>query len=155
MEDYQIRAEEMVKRLNEASDAYYNGREELMSNYEWDSLFDELVSLEAETGFILPDSPTQNTGYEENNGEKEPHEFPALSLAKTKQVAELQKWAEDRPIWLSWKLDGLTLVLTYDNGKLTKILTRGNGIIGTNITYLKNVIQGFPLNISKDQGQPI
>ena len=66
MEDYQIRAEEMVKRLNEASDAYYNGREELMSNYEWDSLFDELVSLEAETGFILPDSPTQNTGYEEN-----------------------------------------------------------------------------------------
>ena len=147
MEDYQIRAEEMVKRLNEASDAYYNGREELMSNYEWDSLFDELVSLEAETGFILPDSPTQNTGYEENNGEKEPHEFPALSLAKTKQVAELQKWAEDRPIWLSWKLDGLTLVLTYDNGKLTKILTRGNGIIGTNITYLKNVIQGFPLNI--------
>lgn len=147
MEDYQIRTEEMVKRLNEASDAYYNGREELMSNYEWDSLFDELVSLEAETGFILPDSPTQNTGYEENNGEKEPHEFPALSLAKTKQVAELQKWAEDRPIWLSWKLDGLTLVLTYDNGKLTKILTRGNGTIGTNITYLKNVIQGFPLNI--------
>ena len=67
MEDYQIRAEEMVKRLNEASDAYYNGREELMSNYEWDSLFDELVSLEAETGFILPDSHTQNTGYEENN----------------------------------------------------------------------------------------
>ena len=147
MEDYQIRAEEMVKRLNEASDAYYNGGEELMSNYEWDSLFDELVSLEAETGFILPDSPTQNTGYEENNGEKEPHEFPALSLAKTKQVAELQKWAEDRPIWLSWKLDGLTLVLTYDNGKLTKILTRGNGTIGTNITYLKNVIQGFPINI--------
>ena len=148
MEDYQIRTEEMVKRLNEASDAYYNGREELMSNYEWDSLFDELVSLEAETGFILPDSPTQNTGYEENNGEKEPHEFPALSLAKTKQVTELQKWAEDRPIWLSWKLDGLTLVLTYNNGKLTKILTRGNGTIGTNITYLKNVIQGFPLNIS-------
>ncbi|MCI8925365.1 MAG: NAD-dependent DNA ligase LigA [Lachnospiraceae bacterium] len=147
MEDYQLRTEEMVKRLNEASDAYYNGKEELMSNYEWDSLFDELVSLEAETGFILPDSPTQNTGYEENNGEKEPHEFPALSLAKTKQVAELQKWAEDRPIWLSWKLDGLTLVLTYDNGKLTKILTRGNGTIGTNITYLKNVIQGFPLNI--------
>ncbi len=147
MEDYQIRTEEMVKRLNEASDAYYNGKEELMSNYEWDSLFDELVSLEAETGFVLPDSPTQNTGYEENNGEKEPHEFPALSLAKTKQVAELQKWAEDRPIWLSWKLDGLTLVLTYDNGKLTKILTRGNGTIGTNITYLKNVIQGFPLNI--------
>lgn len=148
MEDYQIRAAEMVKRLNEASDAYYNGREEVMSNFEWDQMFDELAALEAETGYILPDSPTQNTGYEENNGEKEPHEFPALSLAKTKQITELQKWAEDKPIWLSWKLDGLTLVLTYDNGKLTKILTRGNGTIGTNITYLKHVIQGFPLSIS-------
>ena len=148
MEDYQIKAAEMVRRLNEASDAYYNGREELMSNYEWDALFDELLALETETGYILPDSPTQNTGYEENNGEKEPHEFPALSLAKTKQTAELLKWAEDRPVWLSWKLDGLTLVLTYDNGKLAKILTRGNGTIGTNITYLKNSIKGFPLAIS-------
>lgn len=148
MEDYQIKAAELVKRLNEASDAYYNGRDELMSNYDWDALYDELLALETETGYILPDSPTQNAGYEENNGEKEPHEFPALSLAKTKQIAELQKWAEDRPIWLSWKLDGLTLVLTYDHGKLTKILTRGNGTIGTNITYMKNSIKGFPLTIS-------
>lgn len=148
MEDYQIKAAELVKRLNEASDAYYNGRDELMSNYEWDALFDELLALETETGYILPDSPTQNSGYEENNGEKEPHEFPALSLAKTKHVTELQKWAENRPIWLSWKLDGLTLVLTYDRGKLTKILTRGNGTIGTNITYMKNSIKGFPLTIS-------
>lgn len=148
MENYKLRAAELVKKLNEASDAYYNGREEIMSNYEWDAMFDELSSLEAETGYILPDSPTQNAGYEENNGEREPHEFPALSLAKTKQVSELQKWAEGKPIWLSWKLDGLTLVLTYDNGKLTKILTRGNGTIGTNITYLKNSIQGFPLTLS-------
>lgn len=147
MEDYKTRCAELVKRLNDASDAYYNGREELMSNYEWDAMFDELSMLEAQTGYILPDSPTQNTGYEENNGEKELHEFPALSLAKTKQVSELQKWAQDRPIWLSWKLDGLTLVLTYDNGRLSRILTRGNGTIGTNITYLKNSIQGFPLTI--------
>lgn len=151
MENVQKRCEELVKRLNEASEAYYNGREELMSNYEWDAMFDELAELEARTGYILPDSPTQNTGYEENNGEREAHEFPALSLAKTKQVSELLKWAEDKPVWLSWKLDGLTLVLTYDNGKLTKILTRGNGAAGTNITYLKNSVKGFPLKI-KYQG---
>ena len=147
MEEYKQRCEELVKRLNEASEAYYNGREEIMSNYEWDALFDELTALEEETGYILPDSPTRNTGYEENNGDREPHEFPALSLAKTKQVSELQKWAEDKKVWLSWKLDGLTLVLTYDGGKLTKILTRGNGTVGTNITYLKNSIRGFPLKI--------
>lgn len=147
MEDYQKRCEELVKRLNEASEAYYGGKEELMSNYEWDAMFDELAALEAETGYILPDSPTQNTGYEENNGEREAHEFPALSLAKTKQISELQKWAGDKQVWLSWKLDGLTLVLTYDNGNLVKILTRGNGTVGTNITYLKNSIKGFPLKI--------
>ncbi len=147
MEDYKIRCKELVRRLNEASEAYYNGGEEIMSNYEWDAMFDELLSLEAETGYVLPDSPTQNTGYEENNGEREAHEFPALSLAKTKQVSELIKWAEEREVWLSWKLDGLTLVLTYDGGKLTRILTRGNGVTGTNITYLKNSIKGFPLKI--------
>ena len=147
MEDYKSRCKELVRRLNEASEAYYNGGEEIMSNYEWDAMFDELLSLEAETGYVLPDSPTQNTGYEENNGEREAHEFPALSLAKTKQVSELIKWAEEREVWLSWKLDGLTLVLTYDGGKLTRILTRGNGVTGTNITYLKNSIKGFPLKI--------
>ena len=151
MKNHKMRCEELVKRLNEASEAYYNGREEIMSNYEWDAMFDELVSLEEMTGYILPESPTQNTGMEENGGEREAHEFPALSLAKTKQISELQKWAEDKSIWLSWKLDGLTLVLTYDNGKLTKILTRGNGTTGTNITYLKNSIKGFPLKI-KYQG---
>lgn len=119
-----------------------------MSNYEWDAMFDELASLEAETGYVLPDSPTQNTGIEENNGDREPHEFPALSLAKTKKVSDLQKWAEDKPVWLSWKLDGLTLVLTYDSGKLSKIVTRGNGTVGMNITYLKNAIAGFPLKIN-------
>lgn len=155
MEDKKKRYEELVRQLNSASQAYYGGKEELMSNYEWDALFDELSKLEEETGYILPDSPTQNTGYEEEgNGEREAHEFQALSLAKTKQVSELEKWAEDKDIWLSWKLDGLTLVLTYDNGKLTKILTRGNGTVGTNITYLKNAIMDIPLKI-KNKGHMV
>lgn len=133
----------LVEQLNAASDAYYNGREEIMTNYEWDAAFDRLKKLEEETGIILPDSPTQNVSADNLTGQKEEHEFPALSLAKTKKVAELAKWAENRPIWLSWKLDGLTLVVTYDNGKLTKIVTRGNGHIGTNITHLSKAIDGI------------
>lgn len=147
MDELREKYEELVRKLNEASKAYYGGQEELLSNYEWDAMFDEAAALEKQTGYILPESPTQNTGMEEGSGDREPHEFPALSLAKTKQISDLQKWAEDKSIWLSWKLDGLTLVLTYDNGKLTKIVTRGNGSVGTNITYLKNVIAGFPLKI--------
>lgn len=142
------RCDELIKKLNEASEAYYGGQEEIMSNYEWDAMFDELAALETETGYINPDSPTQKTGVEEKNGNRELHEFPALSLAKTKQISELQKWAENRPIWLSWKLDGLTIVLSYTNGRLTKILTRGNGTVGTNITYLKDAITGFPKEIN-------
>lgn len=142
------RIKELVAILNQASEAYYNGKDEIMSNYEWDAMFDELVSLEASTGYVLPESPTRNAGYEEKNGEKEAHEFPALSLAKTKSVAELQKWAENREIWLSWKLDGLTLVVTFDNGALTKILTRGNGTVGTNITFMKGAIIGLPQKIA-------
>ena len=150
----QQRMQEMIRRLNEASEAYYGGRDEIMSNFEWDALFDELTRLEAETGVVLPDSPTQkvNAAAEDNiAGEKEAHEFPALSLAKTKKVEDLQEWAGDRPVWLSWKLDGLTLVLTYDGGRLTKILTRGNGSVGTNITFMKDAIKGFPLEV-EDRG---
>ncbi|MBQ8092844.1 MAG: NAD-dependent DNA ligase LigA, partial [Clostridia bacterium] len=142
--------QKLIDQLNAASEAYYGGKDEIMSNYEWDTMFDELTRLETESGIRLPDSPTQkvNTSAEENiAGTKETHEYPALSLAKTKQVGELQEWAGDRPVWLSWKLDGLTLVLTYDGGVLTRILTRGNGTIGTNITFMKNVITGFPQNI--------
>ncbi len=148
------RMQELIRRLNEASEAYYGGRDEIMSNFEWDALFDELTRLETETGVVLPDSPTQkvNAAAEDNiAGEKEAHEYPALSLAKTKKVEELQEWAGDRPIWLSWKLDGLTLVLTYDGGRLTKILTRGNGSVGTNITFMKEAIRGFPLEV-EDRG---
>lgn len=146
--DEKQRIEELVAKLNQASEVYYNGQEEIISNFEWDAMFDELSALEQKTGYQLPDSPTQNAGFEENNGEKEAHEYPALSLAKTKKTEELQKWAEDKKIWLSWKLDGLTLVATYDKGKLTKLLTRGNGSVGTNITFLKDSLIGIPKKIS-------
>ena len=140
--------EQLVRELNEASDAYYNGRSEQMTDYEWDQRFDELKALENETGTTLPDSPTQKVSEDTITGQKEEHEFAALSLAKTKQVSDLVKWAEERPIWISWKLDGLTLVVTYDNGKLTKVVTRGNGHIGTNITHLARSINGIPQTIS-------
>lgn len=148
--DDKKRIEELVEQLNQASEAYYNDKDEVMSNYEWDAMFDELSDLENKTGYILENSPTQNTGYEENFGEgnREVHEFPALSLKKSKDVAELQKWAGARPIWLSWKLDGITLVATYDKGKLSKLVTRGNGTAGNNITYLAQYIKGLPLEVS-------
>lgn len=139
--------DDLVESLNRASKAYYNGADEIMPNYEWDALFDELTQLEKETGYIRQDSPTQNAGYEAEAGNREPHEYPALSLAKTKSIEELKKWAGDMPIWLSWKLDGLTLVLTYDDGRLVKILTRGNGTVGSNITFLQDAISGFPKEI--------
>ncbi|MBR0259578.1 MAG: NAD-dependent DNA ligase LigA [Prevotella sp.] len=142
-----LRMEQLVRELNEASDAYYNGRSEQMTDYEWDQRFDELKALENETGTTLPDSPTQKVSEDTITGQKEEHEFAALSLAKTKQVGDLMKWAEERPIWISWKLDGLTLVVTYDNGKLTKVVTRGNGHIGTNITHLARSINGIPQTI--------
>ena len=136
---------EWIDRLNEAADAYYGGRGELMTDFEWDALFDRLKALEGETGVILPDSPTQRVSTDASEaGQKEAHEFPALSLAKTKSVAEVAAWAEGRPIWLSWKLDGLTLVVTYDNGRLAKVVTRGDGHIGTNITHLAPAIRGIP-----------
>ena len=141
---------DLIEKLNKASEAYYGGKDEIMSNYEWDAMFDELTRLELETGTVLPDSPTRKvSGAADENiaGAKETHEFPALSLAKTKKVEELQAWAGDLPVWLSWKLDGLTLVLTYDGGRLVKILTRGNGTVGTNITFMKEAIAGFPLSI--------
>ena len=105
MEEKRWRIDESTDRLNQASEAYYNGREELMSNYEWDAMFDELGELEREIGYVREDSPTRNAGYEESGGQKEEHEFPALSLAKTKQVEQLKEWAGERPVWLSWKLD--------------------------------------------------
>lgn len=143
--------QQLVEELNSASDAYYNGRGEIMTDYEWDARFDELKRLEEETGEILPDSPTQKVSEDNVEGQKEEHEYPALSLAKTKKTADLVKWAEGRPIWVSWKLDGLTLVVTYDGGRLTKVVTRGNGHIGTNITHLAAAIKGIPQTIAEKE----
>ena len=138
---------ELIDRLNAASDAYYNGRAEIMTDYEWDAMFDRLKGLEEETGEVLPDSPTAKVSEDDITGQKEPHEFPALSLAKTKKVEDLVKWADGHPIWISWKLDGLTLVVTYDGGRLTKIVTRGDGHIGTNITHLADGLYDIPRTI--------
>ena len=146
-DDKILRMQQLVSELNKASEAYYNGRAELMTDYEWDQRFDELKRLESETGTTLPDSPTQKVSEDTITGQKETHEFAALSLAKTKQISDLVKWAEERPIWISWKLDGLTLVVTYDEGHLTKVVTRGNGHIGTNITHLSRSINGIPQEI--------
>ena len=146
-DDKMSRMKQLVKELNEASDAYYNGQSERMTDYEWDARFDELKRLEQETGSTLPNSPTQKVSEDSITGQKEEHEFAALSLAKTKQPEELVKWSEGLPIWISWKLDGLTLVVTYDNGVLTKVVTRGNGHIGTNITHLSKAINGIQQQI--------
>ena len=150
MDNELLEMQEIITRMNEASEAYYNGRGELLTDYEWDALFDRLKLLEEKTGVIYPDSPTQNVSEDSVSGQKEEHEFSALSLAKTKKVEDLVKWAEKRPIWISWKLDGLTLVVTYDNGKLTKIVTRGNGHVGTNITHLAKAINGIPDKVNYD-----
>ena len=145
--DITIQMRTLVEELNRASDAYYNGRGELMTDYEWDAKFDQLKQLESQSGVVLPDSPTHHVSADTTVGKKEEHEFSALSLAKTKQPADLVKWAEGRPIWMSWKLDGLTLVVTYDEGQLTKVVTRGDGHIGTNITHLAQAINGIPATI--------
>lgn len=145
--DITIQMRTLVEELNRASDAYYNGRGELMTDYEWDAKFDQLKQLESQLGVVLPDSPTHRVSADTTIGKKEEHEFSALSLAKTKQPADLVKWAEGRPIWMSWKLDGLTLVVTYDEGQLTKVVTRGDGHIGTNITHLAQAINGIPATI--------
>ncbi|MBQ1410190.1 MAG: NAD-dependent DNA ligase LigA [Oscillospiraceae bacterium] len=142
------RIDYLVETLNNASAAYYGGKEEIMSNFEWDALFDELAELESRTGYIRDDSPTQSTSSSQKtdaeSGTEEPHEFPALSLAKTKKIEELQQWAGDRDIWLSWKLDGITLVVTYDNGVPVKILSRGDGRVGKNLNHLIGFIKGIP-----------
>ena len=153
-DDTILRMQQLVRELNEASEAYYNGRSEKMTDYEWDQRFDELRQLEQQTGTTLPDSPTQKVSEDTISGLKEEHEFAALSLAKTKRTEDLVKWAEEKPIWISWKLDGLTLVVTYDGGELQKVVTRGNGHIGTNITRLSKSIDGIPQTI-QSQGHTV
>jgi DNA ligase (NAD+) len=143
------RMKELIAKLNEASKAYYAQDREIMSNYEYDALYDELAALEEETGMTLSGSPTVNVGYEAvNELPKEQHEKPMLSLAKTKSREELREWLSGREGLLSWKLDGLTIVLTYENGRLEKAVTRGNGEIGEVITNNAKVFQNIPHTIS-------
>ncbi len=140
---------ELIEKLTEASRAYYQDASEIISNYEYDKLYDELVELEVKTGTILSGSPTQNVGYEVvSELPKETHEKPMLSLDKTKSVDELVSWLGDNKALLSWKLDGLTVVLTYNNGELIKAVTRGNGIVGEVITANARAFANVPLKIA-------
>lgn len=143
------RMKELIARLNEAAKAYYAEDREIMSNYEYDALYDELAALEEETGMTLSGSPTVSVGYEAVDAlPKERHEKPMLSLAKTKSREELQSWLNGKEGLLSWKLDGLTIVLTYDNGRLEKAVTRGNGEVGEVITNNAKVFKNIPHTIS-------
>lgn len=142
------RMKELVEVLNRAAKAYYAQDTEIMSNYEYDRLYDELVELEKITGVMLANSPTVQVGYEAvEELPKERHERPMLSLAKTKSREELQDWLNGKEGVLSWKLDGLTIVLTYAEGKLVKAVTRGNGEVGEVITNNARVFQNVPLSI--------
>lgn len=138
----------LVDRLNEAAKAYYAEDKEIMSNFEYDKLYDELEQLEAETGVVLANSPTVSVGYEAvDELPKEQHESPMLSLGKTKDREELRAWLNGKEAVLSWKLDGLTIVLTYRDGKLLKAVTRGNGEIGEVITNNAKTFKNLPLSI--------
>ncbi len=149
MEDKLLLMKEKIKLLNEANKAYYQENREIMSNFEYDALYDELVELEKETNVTLSNSPTINVGYELlSNLPKEKHEKQMLSLDKTKDVEALQQWLGDNEGILSWKLDGLTIVMTYLDGKLVKAVTRGNGEVGEVITNNAKVFINVPLNIS-------
>ena len=142
------RIKELVEILNKAAQSYYSNDEEIMSNFEYDSLYDELVALEESTGIILSNSPTQNVGYEAVTYlPKFTHPSPMLSLSKTKDRDELVEWLSDKEGLLSWKLDGLTVVLTYENGKLSNAVTRGNGEVGEVITGNAKTFINIPLGI--------
>ena len=142
------RMKELSAILSEAAKAYYQESREIMSNFEYDKLYDELVALEEETGTVFAGSPTQKVGYEVlSELPKERHEKPMLSLNKTKSVDELREWLGNQKGLLSWKMDGLTVVLTYEGGKLAKAVTRGNGEIGEVITGNARTFVNLPMSI--------
>lgn len=146
--DKSERIKELIDILNEAGKVYYSGTDEIMSNFEYDRLYDELVELENETGIRMSGSPTSKVGYETlSELPKENHEKPMLSLDKTKSVDTLAEFAGAHKCLLSWKLDGLTVVLTYNNGELVKAVTRGNGYVGEVITPNAKVFKNIPLAI--------
>ena len=149
MDDKRKLMEQKAALLNEAARAYYQESREIMSNLEYDRLYDELEALEKETGIVLSSSPTANVGYEVVSSlPKEAHESPMLSLDKTKDVDELINWLGEKQGLLSWKLDGLTIVLTYEDGQLVKAVTRGDGSIGEVITANARVFDNIPLTIT-------
>ena len=140
--------QELIKILNEASRLYYVENREAMSNFEYDKLYDELSSLEEKSGIVLSDSPTIKVGYEAVDAlPKERHEKKMLSLSKTKVKEELRDWIGTQSGLLSWKLDGLTIVLTYKNGRLEKAVTRGNGEIGEVVTNNAMKFENLPFTI--------
>ena len=142
------RMKELVKRLDRAARAYYQEDIELISNREYDQMYDELQALEKETGTVLANSPTAKVGYEAvDQLPKEEHESPMLSLDKTKDREVLREFIGDHETLLSWKLDGLTIVLTYENGELAKAVTRGNGVVGEVVTNNARVFRNIPLKI--------
>lgn len=146
--DILVRMKELIEQLNKAAKEYYQNDNEIMSNKEYDALYDELLHLETMTGIILSNSPSQKVGYEiVSKLPKVKHESKMLSLDKTKNVGELETWLNDQMGVLSWKLDGLTIVLTYNNGKLTKAVTRGNGEFGEIVTNNAKTFINIPLNI--------
>ena len=148
MEHSLQRMKELVEKLDQAAKAYYQEDREIMSNQEYDSLYDQLEQLEKETGTVLTNSPTVRVGYEAvNELPKEEHPSPMLSLDKTKDREVLRGFIENHKCLLSWKLDGLTIVLTYENGELVKAVTRGNGIVGEVITNNARVFKNIPLRI--------
>lgn len=147
--DQRKRIDELVEKLNEASHAYYTDGIEMMTNYEYDEMYDELLALEDETGYIRDDSPSVNVGYETAAGlPKIVHEIKMLSLNKTKDRDELKAWLGDKEGLLSWKLDGLTVGLTYENGRLVQGVTRGNGVEGelitANVLACRNIPKSIP-----------
>lgn len=148
MEQKRNRIKELVELLNRASRAYYQESREIISNFEYDKLYDELAALEKETGIVMAQSPTLNVGYEVlSELPKEAHPSPMLSLDKTKEVSALQEWLGDQTGILSWKIDGLTIVLTYREGQLFKAVTRGNGEIGEVVTSNAKVFKNLPMTI--------
>ena len=147
--DKQSRMKELAGILKAASKAYYQDDTEIMSNFEYDKLYDELVALEKETGIVLAGSPTMEVGYEaQDELTKVEHERPMLSLDKTKERDVLKAFIGEQPSMLSWKLDGLTIVLTYRDGVLAQAVTRGNGIVGEDITNNARVFDNLPLKIA-------
>lgn len=147
--DKKKRMQELVELLNRAGKAYYQESREIMSNFEYDALYDELKGLEEELGIVLASSPTIHVGYEVlSELPKERHESPMLSLDKTKEVSRLKEFVGNQKAVISWKMDGLTIVLTYRGGTLYKAVTRGNGEIGEVITNNARVFKNIPLHIS-------